>query len=250
MAKVLTMSPAMLPMPWDGLILRSKPRRRRPAKRDWRAAVESVRSVVCSDSARRAPQIGRQKFGISRYCESAEGRYRSKRPTTCFSSCHRGARPATLSRSSSRRSILRRSGPWSQGPGILCLLRQLSHGRAVRCHRLTWKLPHSPGRGRRGENHERADRRALPSQAGAACGRYRAGTTALSSSTTAPSNAPSVRSPSTGKMRSSHAPWRRRALRRHRLVICKLCCCSVAWTTAPTKSLGMSRLRSWGQRKT
>jgi hypothetical protein len=35
MAKVLTMSPAMLPMPWDGLIMRLKLRRRRPAKRDW-----------------------------------------------------------------------------------------------------------------------------------------------------------------------------------------------------------------------
>jgi hypothetical protein len=66
---------------------------------------------------------------------------------------------------------------------------------------------------------DRADRRALRSQAGAA-------DTALEGLTrffdgrikfdNALSNAPSVRSPSTGKMRSSQAPTRRRALRRHR----------------------------------
>ena len=58
-----------------------------------------------------------------------------------------------------------------QRTGILRLLRQLSHRREVRRHRRCRGVPrHSPGRGRRGEDHDRANRRALRSQAGQACG--------------------------------------------------------------------------------
>jgi transposase len=62
----------------------------------------------------------------------------------------------------------------SQGTGILCLLRQLSHRCKVRRHRRCRGFSrHSAGRGWRGEDHDRANIEALWSQAGAVCRRYR-----------------------------------------------------------------------------
>jgi len=131
MAKVLTMSPAMLPMPWDGLILRSKPRRRRPAKRDWRAAVESVRPVVCSDSARCVPPDRLPKIWDFALLRALKAVIDQSGLRSAFFMPSRGAASDVVPKCVSPTDL---AAQWTGVTRVRHSL-QLSHRRAVQCHR-------------------------------------------------------------------------------------------------------------------